>query len=82
MADLWHHGAVAEHESTDTDPMGPAIIRGIIIGVPLTLVALTLGIWLITPLDIAEAALTALLPGILLGAFGGGLAGMAMTMRE
>jgi len=62
--------------------MGPAIIRGIIIGVPLTLVALTVGIWLITPLDIAEAALTALLPGILLGAFGGGFAGMAMTMRE
>jgi hypothetical protein len=82
LADLWHHGAVAEHESTDTDPMGPAIIRGIIIGVPLTLVALTVGIWLITPLDIAEAALTALLPGILLGAFGGGFAGMAMTMRE
>jgi hypothetical protein len=73
---------VAEHESTDTDPMGPAIIRGIIIGVPVTLVALTIGIWLITPLDIAEAALTALLPGILLGAFGGGFAGMAMTMRE
>jgi hypothetical protein len=73
---------VAEHESTDTDPMGPAIIRGIIIGVPLTLAALTVGIWLITPLDIAEAALTALLPGILLGAFGGGFAGMAMTMRE
>jgi hypothetical protein len=73
---------VAEHESTDTDPMGPAIIRGIIIGVPLTLAALTIGIWLITPLDIAEAALTALLPGILLGAFGGGFAGMAMTMRE
>jgi len=82
LADLWHHGVVAEHESTDTDPMGPAIIRGIIIGVPLTLAALTVGIWLITPLDIAEAALTALLPGILLGAFGGGFAGMAMTMRE
>jgi hypothetical protein len=73
---------VAEHESTDTDPMGPAIIRGIVIGVPVTLVALTIGILLITPLDIAEAALTALLPGILLGAFGGGFAGMAMTMRE
>ena len=73
---------MAEHESTDTDPMGPAIIRGIIIGVPVTLVGLTIGIWLITPLDIFESALTALLPGILLGAFGGGFAGMAMTMRE
>ena len=75
-------GAVAEHGSTDTDPMGPAIIRGIMIGVPVTLVALTLGIWLITDQDIFVSMLTALLPGILLGAFGGGFAGMAMTMRE
>jgi len=73
---------VAEHESTDTDPMGPAIIRGIVIGIPVALIGLTIAIWLITPLDIAESALTALLPGILLGAFGGGFAGMAMTMRE
>lgn len=73
---------MAEHESTETDPMGPAIIRGIMIGIPVVLVGLTVGIWLITPLDIFESALTAVLPGILLGAFGGGFAGMAMTMRE
>jgi hypothetical protein len=73
---------VAEHESTDTDPMGPAIIRGILIGVPVVLVGLTIGIWLITDLDMWESMTTALLPGILLGAFGGGFAGMAMTMRE
>ena len=73
---------MAEHESTDADPMGPAIIRGIIIGVPVVLVGLTIAIWLITDLDIFESMTTALLPGILLGAFGGGFAGMAMTMRE
>lgn len=73
---------MAEHESTDTDPMGPAIIRGILIGVPVVLVGLTIGIWLITDLDMWESMTTALLPGILLGAFGGGFAGMAMTMRE
>ena len=73
---------MAEHESTDTDPMGPAIIRGILIGVPVVLVGLTIAIWLITDLDIFESMTTALLPGILLGAFGGGFAGMAMTMRE
>ena len=73
---------MAEHESTDTDPMGPAIIRGIIIGVPVVLVGLTIAIWLITDLDVFESMTTALLPGILLGAFGGGFAGMAMTMRE
>lgn len=73
---------MAEHESADTDPMGAAIIRGILIGIPVVLIGLTVGIWLITPLDIVESALTAALPGILLGAFGGGFAGMAMTMRE
>ncbi|MET0565368.1 MAG: hypothetical protein ABW021_02875 [Acidimicrobiia bacterium] len=73
---------MAEQESTQTDPMGPAIVRGIIIGIPVVLVGMTIGIWLITPLDISESALTAVLPGILLGAFGGGFAGMAMTMRE
>ncbi|HEY7469144.1 MAG TPA: hypothetical protein VIC07_06405 [Acidimicrobiia bacterium] len=62
--------------------MGPAIVRGILVGIPLVLVGLTIGIWLITDLDIFESLTTALLPGVLLGAFGGGFAGMAITMRE
>ena len=62
--------------------MGPAILRGIVIGVPVALIGLTIAIWLITDLDMWESMTTALLPGILLGAFGGGFAGMAMTMRE
>jgi hypothetical protein len=62
--------------------MGPAIVRGVLFGIPLMLVGLTLGIWAITDLDFFEALTTALLPGVLLGAFGGGFAGMAMTMRE
>lgn len=73
---------MAEHETNQPDPMGPAIIRGIIIGVPVVLVGLTVAIWLITDLDIFESITTALLPGILLGAFGGGFTGMAITMRE
>ena len=62
--------------------MGPAIMRGVLIGIPVVLAGLTLGIWAITNLDFMESLTTALLPGILLGAFGGGFAGMAMTMRE
>jgi hypothetical protein len=62
--------------------MGPAIIRGIVLGIPVVLVGLSIGIWLITDLDIFESMTTALLPGILLGAFGGGFAGMAATMKE
>lgn len=73
---------MAEQEGTERDPMGPAIIRGILIGVPVVLVGLSIGIWLITDLDFYESLTTALLPGILLGAFGGGFAGMAATMKE
>ena len=69
-------------EVNERDPMGTAIIRGILIGIPVFLVGLSIGIWLITDLDIFESITTALLPGILLGAFGGGFAGMAATMRE
>jgi hypothetical protein len=73
---------MAEQEGTGRDPMGAAIIRGILIGIPVVLVGLSIGIWLITDLDIFESMTTALLPGILLGAFGGGFAGMAATMKE
>ena len=73
---------MAEQETNQPDPMGPAIMRGVVIGIPVVLLGLTLGIWAITDLDFMESLTTALLPGILLGAFGGGFAGMAMTMRE
>jgi hypothetical protein len=73
---------MADQETTQPDPMGQAILRGIMIGIPTVLVALTFGIWAITDLDFFESLTTALLPGVLLGAFGGGFAGTAMTMRE
>ncbi len=62
--------------------MGPAIIRGIAFGIPIVLIGMVFAIWLITDLDLLDSLVTALLPGILLGAFGGGFAGLAMTMRE
>lgn len=70
-----------ENESTASDRMGKAIVRGILIGLPLTFVGLTLGIFLITNNDIFDSMATAILPAILLGTFGGGFAGMAVTME-
>jgi hypothetical protein len=60
--------------------MGNAITRGILIGIPVVLALLTIGIWLMTENDIGDSLATALLPGTLLGAFGGGFAGMATAM--
>jgi hypothetical protein len=70
---------VKEHHS---ELMGKAIIRGVLIGVPTMLVLLTITVYLITDIGWRESAATAVLPGILLGAFGGGFAGMSMTMEE
>lgn len=68
-------------ESQESDSrMGKAVIRGVSIGLPLAIVALTLVVWLITDLDLGDSFATALLPGVLLGAFAGGFAGVAMTM--
>jgi hypothetical protein len=60
--------------------MGRAILRGVGLGFPICLIGLTVAVWLITDLDLADSFATALLPGILLGGFAGGFAGLAMTM--
>lgn len=60
--------------------MGKAVIKGIAIGFPAAVAVLTLAIFLITDLDLADAFATAILPGILLGGFAGGFAGVAATM--
>lgn len=60
--------------------MGKAIIKGVTVGFPVCLLGLTVAIWLITDLSIGESFFTAVLPGILLGGFAGGFAGLAMTM--
>lgn len=76
---------MAEHSEeadvTHAGRMGRAVAKGIMIGFPVCLLGLTLAVWLITDLDIADAFATALLPGILLGGFAGGFAGVAATME-
>ncbi|MGB7859819.1 MAG: hypothetical protein WBM90_04925 [Acidimicrobiia bacterium] len=69
-----------ESEITPAARMGKAILRGVAIGIPLSIVALTVAVWLITPNDWADSFATALLPGVLLGGFSGGFAGMAANM--
>ncbi|MEX2133260.1 MAG: hypothetical protein WEB67_03875 [Acidimicrobiia bacterium] len=68
-------------DSSGDSRMGKAIVRGVLIGLPLTFIGLTLGIFLITDNDFFDSMATAILPSILLGTFGGGFAGMALTME-
>ena len=69
------------HEPDYDSRFGKAIARGMLIGVPVMLIGLTLGIWIITKKDLGDGFATALLPGVLLGVFGGGFAGMAAAME-
>ena len=72
---------MAEHESTSGNT-GKAITRWVAIGVPVGIVGLTLAVWLITDLDIFDSFATAIMPGVLLGAFSGGFVGMTASMGE
>jgi hypothetical protein len=71
-----------EDHDTSPEPTGQAIARGAIIGVPVGVVGLTIAVWLITGLALWECFATAIMPGVLLGAFGGGFVGMTMSMGE
>lgn len=73
---------MSESDAARDSEMGKAIMRGVLLGLPIAIVGLTVGIWLITGQDLITSAMTAILPGVLLGVFGGGFAGMAATMRE
>lgn len=65
---------------THSARMGKAIVRGVKIAFPVSIIGLTFGVWLITDLDLGESFTTAVLPGVLLGGFAGGFAGVATTM--
>ncbi|MGA7098352.1 MAG: hypothetical protein WB245_12385 [Acidimicrobiia bacterium] len=74
---------MSEHVAETADGrMARAIVKGALVGLPVTLVVLSVGIWLITDIGLGRAITTALLPGVMLGVFGGGFAGMASTMGE
>ncbi len=60
--------------------MGKAIVRGVAIGFPAAIAFLTVAVWLITDQNFVDSFVTALLPGVLLGGFGGGFVGVASTM--
>jgi hypothetical protein len=70
-----------EHEAS-SELTGKAIARGAFIGVPLGIVGITVAVWLITGLDLYECFATAIMPGVLFGAFAGGFVGMTMSMSE
>jgi len=56
-------------------------VRGVLFGLPAGIVGLTLAVFVFTENTLVDSFATAILPGVLLGVFAGGFAGMAMTME-
>lgn len=71
---------VAENGMTPAARMGKAIVRGVVVGVPVSILGIAFAVFLITDLSLADSFATAWLPGVLFGGFAGGFAGVAATM--
>ncbi len=83
MSGMTEHSEVhgSDHGGDDDDSrLGKAVAKGVMVGFPVCLIGLTVAVWLITDLDLADSFATALLPGILLGGFAGGFVGVTRAM--
>jgi hypothetical protein len=69
--------AAAAHEAR----MLRAVVRDITVALPLALLAVFGAIVIFTDKSIGDAAVTAVLPGVLIGVFFGGFSGTARTMN-
>ncbi|MDH3190370.1 MAG: hypothetical protein OEM39_07010 [Acidimicrobiia bacterium] len=72
---------MSETDTPAASLMGKAIVRGVLFGLPAGIVGLTLAVFVFTENTLVDSFATAILPGVLLGVFAGGFAGMAMTME-
>lgn len=69
-----------DHDAARSAGMRRGIVRGILLGVPICIVGLTLAVWALTDLDLMDSFVAAVLPGAGLGGFAGGFAGIATNM--
>lgn len=59
---------------------GLAVAKGALAGIPVMLVFLSIAVWLITDQSAVDSIVIAILPGVLLGVFGGGFLGVLRGM--
>ena len=60
--------------------MGKSLVKGILIGLPISYVGLVAALLLMTERDFVRSIETAVLPGLLIGVFFGGFFGMAIML--
>ena len=78
-----HSPGPADHDTdevTHESRMIKAIVRDILIALPLAVIVIFVALLIWTDKPVIDAAATAALPGVLIGIFLGGFAGTARTM--
>lgn len=75
MAETGHHGA----PEIDEARMGKLLVRSIVATTPVAIVLIMVAVWLGTDQDLLASFGAAILPGVLVGVFGGGFIGMILT---
>ena len=60
--------------------LGKAVIKGMLVALPIAYVGLVLALMVMTDRGFQNALETAILPGLLIGVFFGGFFGMAVTL--
>ena len=74
---------MSEHREENIDlTFGKAVAKGALIGLPIMLVVMTGGVFLITDQTLSTSISTGLLGGTLMGVFGGGFVGVLNSMRH
>lgn len=75
--------ATSERQAVETESrFGRLVVKGILYGIPIAIVLVTLGIYFGADQSLGNAIGTAALPGVLLGVFAGGFAGTALSMLQ
>lgn len=62
--------------------MDKALVKGVLIGLPVAYVGLVVGLLLITDRDLVQSIETAVLPGLMMGVFFGGFFGLALMLLD
>lgn len=75
MANTGHHGA----PDVDEARMGKMLVRSVVATTPIAIVIIMVAVWLGTDRSLGASFGSAILPGVLVGVFGGGFIGMILT---
>lgn len=75
-------GAGLESDVDQDGGFGKAVAQGILVGLPVGVVAMVVIIWMMGDMSLADAFGTGILPGVLFGVFAGGFVGTVRGMRH